>query len=156
MPPWLQAVTTVTMVALALAAIVARWGGRAQRQDTDGRVLERAADATQRHDVTDATMAQAMATLARGFERMEAKIDRLAEGHAETREASVRHESERAADRERIARMEGELASLRGEIRRVDDQQTSARHALRNEIHSWITAGVDRLVTLLAEIAKRA
>lgn len=156
MHPALQAALGLTTLVLALSAIISRWGGRAQRQDTDGRVLDRAADATQRHDVTDATMAQAMATLARGFDRMEGKIDRLAEGHAETREASVRHESERAADRERIARMEGELASLRGEIRRVDDQQTSARHALRNEIHSWITAGVDRLVTLLAEIAKRA
>ncbi len=41
MHPALQAALGLAMLALALAAIVARWGGRAQRQESDGRTLVR-------------------------------------------------------------------------------------------------------------------
>lgn len=156
MHPALQAALGLTTVALALSAIIARWGGRAQRQESDGRVLERAADATQRHDVTDATMSSTLRTLTDVVAKMDGKLDAMVAriGAHEVTAAGERAKAE--AERDRIARLEAQAAQLSERIADVDRRQDSARHALRGEIQAWATAGVDRVATLLAEIAKRS
>lgn len=135
MPPWLQAVLGAVTVLASYSAIIARWGGRAQRQDSDGRVLERVEGAAQSQAVTGATLASSLGALADAVGKVDKKLDKLTDDHRETRETSVRHEAERAADRERIARLEADNASLRGELRAVDDRQTARSHQLRNDLH---------------------
>lgn len=154
MPPWLQGVLGIVSVAAVLFAFIARWGGRAQRQDTDGRTLERAADATQRHDVTDATMSSTLRMLTEAVTKMDGKLDTALSriGAHEVAAASDRAKAE--GERDRVTRLETLTAQLAAMIADVDRRQDVARHNLRNEIHSWVGAGVDRLVTLLAEIAK--
>lgn len=135
MPPWLQGVLGLAGLAVILSQIVARWGGRAQRQESDGRVLERVEGAAQSQAVTGATLASSLGALADAVGKVDKKLDKLTDDHRETRETSVRHEAERAADRERIARLEADNASLRGELRAVDDRQTARSHQLRNDLH---------------------
>lgn len=135
MHPALQIALGVASLAVVLSQIVARWGGRAQRQESDGRVLERTADATQRHDVTDATLASSLSAITAAVGKIDSKLDRLTEDHRETRETSVRHEAERTADRDRIARIEADNASLRAEMRDLDQRHINARHELRNSLH---------------------
>ena len=79
-------------------------------------------------------------------------------------ERGARHRGDEDGDAEREHRPDAHGAALTRVVHgrdlrrrgRGDLRGEFGRHALRNEIHSWITAGVDRLVTLLAEIAKRA
>lgn len=149
MPAWLQIALGVASLVVVLSQVIARWGGRAARQDVDAAALTDAARAVQRHETSDATMSQTITTIARGVERMEARLDRLAEGHAEAREARVRTDGEVAALRESHARHEVEVAALRAEIRRVDESQTAARHALRGEIQSWVHSGIGDALKIL-------
>ena len=149
MPAWLQGLLALAGFVVVVGQIVARWGGRAARQDVDAAALTDAARAVQRHETADATMSQTITTIARGVERMEARLDRLAEGHAEAREARVRTDGEVAALRESHARHEAEVAALRAEIRRVDESQTAARHALRGEIQSWVHSGIGDALKIL-------
>lgn len=135
MHPLLQAAIGLAMFAMAASAIISRWGGRAQRQESDGRVLERVEGAAQSQAVTGATLASSLGALADAVGKVDKKLDKLTDDHRETRETSVRHEAERAADRERIARLEADNASLRGELRAVDDRQTARSHQLRNDLH---------------------
>lgn len=136
-------------VVLAVVSWIASGARRAQRQDTDGRVLDDTARAAQRHDVADASLSQSIASLASVVARMESKIDRLSEGHAEGREARVRMETEREADRDRLARIEARLDAAESRVTRVDESHTSARHALRTEIQGWVTAGITDALELL-------
>ena len=135
MHPALQIALGVASLAVVLSQIVARWGGRAQRQESDGRVLERVEGAAQSQAVTGATLASSLGALADAVSKVDKKLDKLTEDHHETRETSVRHEAERAADRDRIARIEADNASLRAELRAVDDRQTARSHQLRNDLH---------------------
>ena len=146
-PEWVVGLVASAIIgALGWAVVVGR---RAQRQDTDDAAVGDAARAVQRHDVTDATMAQTITTIARGVERMEARLDRLAEGHAETREARVRADAELASLRETQARAEARLDAIDARISRVDESHTTARHALRTEIQGWVTAGVADAIGIL-------
>ena len=156
MPPWLQVVLAVASFAVVVSQIIARWGARAQRQDTDGATITDAARAVQRHDVTDATLSQSIAAVTSGLARMESKIDRLSEGHAEAREARVRMEAEREADRDRLARIEARLDAADARITRVDESHTTARHVLRGEIQGWVTAGVRDALELLRTLVAGA
>lgn len=139
MPPWAQwivgTIISLSALVIALGDRIGRWGGRAQRQDSDGRVLERTADATQRHEVTDATLANSLSTLTDAVKTFDKKLDKLTEDHRETRETSVRHEAERTADRDRLARLEADNASLRAEMRDLDQRHINARHDLRDSLH---------------------
>jgi len=154
-PAWLQGVLAFAGFAVVVSQIIARWGARAQRQDTDGRTIDEAARAVQRHDVTDAKTDQSLATLTKGFERMEAKIDRLAEGHAESREARVRTDAEIASLRETDARVEARLDALDARITRVDEAHTGARHALREEIQRWVSVGISDALEILRTMTDR-
>jgi predicted nucleic acid-binding Zn-ribbon protein len=118
-----------------LSQISARWGGRAQKQDTDGRVLERTADATQRAEVVDATMGSALKTLTDAVTKMDKTVEGLASklGAHDVLVAEVRVKAD--ADRGLLTRLETEVAALRGEMRRADEAQTNARHDLRDSIH---------------------
>lgn len=156
MPAWLQGVLALAGFAVVVSQIIARWGGRAQRQDTDGRVLDDTARAAQRHEVADASLSQSIASLASVVARMESKIDRLSEGHAEGREARVRMEAEREADRDRLTRMEARLDAADARISRVDESHTTARHALRTEIQGWVTAGIADALELLRTLVAGA
>jgi len=153
MPAWLQGVLALAGLVVVVSQIIARWGGRAQRQDTDGRVLDDAARAVQRHDVTDATMSSTLSTIARGVERMEARLDRLAEGHAETREARVRSDGEMARLRDELTRLRAQYEAQAAQLADIDRRQDAARHALRGEIQGWVTSGVERVIELLTKIA---
>lgn len=135
MPSWLQAVIALTGVVVMLSQIVARWGGRAQRQDTDGRALERVEGATRQHDVTGATLSSLLTSLADGVSKLDKKLDKLTDDHHETREQSVRLNAERVGDRERIVRLEADNASLRAEMRDMDQRHIDARHDLRNQLN---------------------
>lgn len=150
-PEWvIGLVASAVIGALGWAVVVGR---RAQRQDTDGAAVGDAARAVQRHEVTDATMSQTITTIARGVERMEARLDRLAEGHAESREARVRTDAEVAALRESNARTEARLDAIDARISRVDESHTTARHALRTEIQGWVTAGISDAMEVLRVLA---
>jgi predicted nuclease with TOPRIM domain len=135
MHPALQIALGVASLVVVLSQIVARWGGRAQRQESDGRVLERVEGAAQTQAVTGATLASSLSAITAAVGKIDSKLDRLTEDHRETRETSVRHEAERTADRDRIARLEADNASLRAELRAVDDRQTARSHQLRNDLH---------------------
>lgn len=101
--------------------------------------------AQRREGVSDAQVVTFGTTLS----RMESKLDALAAGHAESREARVRQDAELSALRESHARHEAEVAALRGEIRRVDESHTTARHTLRTEIQGWVSAGISDALELL-------
>lgn len=152
MPGWLQGLLGVAGLAVIVSQIIARWGGRAARQDIDGRTVEKTVDTVHQHAVVDATLSSTISGIARGVERMEQRLDRLAEGHAEIRETSVRHETERTGDRDRITRVEADMSSLRAEVRRVDEAQSGARHALRAELHG-LTPLVDIADAIKAQSA---
>lgn len=149
MPAWLQGALAVAAFVVTASAIVARWGGRAARQDGAERTLDRAADATARHDVVDATMAATLAQLSRSLDRMEGKLDSLAAGHAKTREARVRHEAELHSLAQQGAARDARLDALEARVSRVDETQTAARHALRGEIQGWVSAGIGDALDLL-------
>lgn len=135
MHPALQIALGVASLAVVLSQIVARWGGRAQRQESDGRVLERVEGAAQSQAVTGATLASSLGALADAVGKVDKKLDKLTEDHRETRETSVRHEAERAADRDRLARLEADNASIRAEMRDLDQRHINARHDLRDSLH---------------------
>ena len=105
MHPVLQIALGVSALAVSLAAIVARWGGRAQRQESDGRVLERTADAAQRHDVTDATMSSTLRMLTEAVTKMDGKLDTALSriGAHEVTAASDRAKAEAERDRAEAA-----------------------------------------------------
>lgn len=140
MPPWLQAVLASAAVLATYSAIVARWGGRAQRQDTDGRVLERTADAAQRHDVTDATMSTTLRTLNDTVSKMSTTLDAVAAkiGAHDVAAAEARAKAE--AERDRVTRVEAQVNDLASRVIDVDHRQTEARHTLRAEIHTAMGA----------------
>lgn len=135
MPSWLQAALGVASLAVILSRIAGRWGGRAQRQDTDGRVLERTADAAQRAEVIDASMGTALKTLTDAVTKMDKTVEGLASklGAHDVLVAEVRVKAD--ADRGLLTRLETEVSALRGELRRADEAQTTARHDLRDSIH---------------------
>lgn len=143
MPSWLQAVLGAATVLAAYSAIIARWGGRAQRQDTDGRVLERVESAAQRHDVTDATLGGALKSLSDAVGNLDRKLDALATkiGNHEVLAAEARVKAD--GDRAQIARLETQIADLGARIADVDQRQNDARHAQTNAIAATI-AGIAR------------
>jgi hypothetical protein len=136
-------------VVLAVVSWVVSGARRAQRQDTDGRVLDDTARATQRHVVTVASLSQSIESLASVVGKMDAKLDRAL---GDINAAKVEHAAAAARaenDRDRLARIEADHVSLRAEIRRVDESHTTARHALRTEIQGWVTAGVADAIGIL-------
>lgn len=153
-PEWVVGLVASAIVgALGWAVVVGR---RAQRQDHDGAVASDASRAVQRHEVTDATMSQTITTIARGVERMEARLDRLAEGHAESREARVRTDAEVAALRESDVRTEARLDAIDARITRVDEAQTAARHEMRAEMQRWVSTGIGDALEILRALVSAA
>jgi hypothetical protein len=140
MPPWLQAVLASAAVLATYSAIVARWGGRAQRQDTDGRVLERTADAAQRHDVTDATMSTTLRTLIDTVSKMSTTLDAVAAKIGAHDVAAAEARAKADAERDRVTRVEAQVNDLASRVLDVDHRQTEARHTLRAEMHTAMAA----------------
>ena len=101
--------------------------------------------ATRREGATEVTTSQLATTLA----RIEARLDTLASGHAEGREARVRIDAELAAVRENAAAVVARLDGLDARITRVDEQHTAARHALRGEIQGWVSTGIGDALDIL-------
>jgi hypothetical protein len=124
------AVATV-VVSLVLAGIVGlvRW----------------LSSATRREGASEVTTSQLATTLA----RIEARLDTLASGHAEGREARVRIDAELAAVREHAAAMVARLDGIDARVTRVDEQHTTARHALRGEIQGWVSTGIGDALDIL-------
>lgn len=152
-PEWAVGIAATALAgALSWAVVVGR---RAQRQDTDGRTIDEASRAAQRHEVADATVGQQLSTIARGVERMEARLDRLAEGHAESREARVRTDAEVASLREADVRTDARLDAIDARITRVDEVHTAARHALREEIQRWVSTGITDALEILRTMIDR-
>jgi uncharacterized phage infection (PIP) family protein YhgE len=150
MPPWAQwvvgTILSLSALVIALGDRIGRWGGRAQRQESDGRVLERTADATQRAEVVDATMSSSLRALTEIVGKMDNKLDKLGADITDEKIASADARARAEGDRERLARAEARLDACEARITRVDEQhtaritrvdeqQTQARHALRNEMH---------------------
>jgi septation ring formation regulator EzrA len=140
MPGWLQAVVALTGVVVMLSQISARWGGRAQKQDTDGRVLERTADATQRHDVTDATMSATLRTLIDTVSKMSTTLDAVAAKIGAHDVAAAEARAKADAERDRVTRVEAQVTDLASRLIDVDHRQTEARHSLRAEMHTAMAA----------------
>jgi hypothetical protein len=124
------AVATV-VVSLVLAGIVGlvRW----------------LSSATRREGASEVTTSQLATTLA----RIEARLDTLASGHAEGREARVRIDAELAAVREHVAAVVARLDGIDARVTRVDEQHTTARHALRGEIQGWVSTGIGDALDIL-------
>lgn len=101
--------------------------------------------ATRREGANDVTTS----SLAASLTRMEAKLDALASGHAEGREARVRIDAELAAVRENAAAVVARLDGLDARITRVDEQHVAARHALRGEIQGWVSTGIGDALDIL-------
>jgi hypothetical protein len=101
--------------------------------------------ATRREGASDVTTASLAASLA----RIEARLDTLASGHAEGREARVRIDAELAAVRESAAAVVARLDGLDARINRVDEQHVAARHALRSEIQGWVSTGIGDALDIL-------
>jgi septation ring formation regulator EzrA len=140
MHPALQIALGVASLVVVLSQIVARWGGRAQRQESDGRVLERTADATQRHDVTDATMSTTLRTLIDTVSKMSTTLDAVAAkiGAHDVAAAEARVKAD--AERDRVTRVEAQVTDLASRVIDVDHRQTEARHTLRAEMHTAMAA----------------
>ena len=153
MPGWLQIALGVASLVVVAGQIVARWGGRAARQDVDGRAIERTTDAVQRHETTDATLAQSIDSLASIVSKMDAKLDRAL---VDITAAKVDHAAAVAraeSDRDRIAKIEARIEAQDAHITRVDEAQTAARHALRGEIHGWVHSGITDALKILETLA---
>lgn len=101
--------------------------------------------ATRREGASEVTTSQLATTLA----RIEARLDTLASGHAEGREARVRIDAELAAVREHVAAVVARLDGQEARITRVDEQHTTARHALRGEIQGWVSTGIGDALEIL-------
>jgi hypothetical protein len=101
--------------------------------------------ATRREGASEVTTSQLATTLA----RIEARLDALASGHAEGREARVRIDAELAAVREHAAAMVARLDGIDARVTRVDEQHTTARHALRGEIQGWVSTGIGDALDIL-------
>jgi hypothetical protein len=101
--------------------------------------------ATRREGASEVTTSQLATTLA----RIEARLDTLASGHAEGREARVRIDAELAAVREHVAAVVARLDGIDARVTRVDEQHTTARHALRGEIQGWVSTGIGDALDIL-------
>lgn len=157
---------------LALAGVIAlaRWAVAAARREgaTDvqtarvEKTVERTAEATQRHDVVDATTAQAVAGFASTLTKMDGKIDQIATAIADQKVAHAEVRTAADGDRQRITRVEADLvalnakvdsghATLNAKIDGVDQRQSDARHVLRGETH-----GLTPIVDLAKSIAAQS
>lgn len=101
--------------------------------------------ATRREGASEVTTSQLSAQLS----RIESRLDALASGHAEGREARVRQDAEMSAQREHTAAIVARLDGIDARITRVDEQHTAARHALRGEIQGWVSTGIGDALDIL-------
>lgn len=152
MPGWLSAILGVSALALTVSQIVARWGGRATRQDVDARTVEETARAVHRHEVADTATEGALKSLANSLVKLDGKLDQALSVLSQQQVAHAEMRTEARADRDRLARLEAESVSLRKEIHDVDERQSTARHALRGEIHSGVATGFGDGLKILTEL----
>ncbi len=136
MHPALQIALGVASLAVVLSQIVARWGGRAQRQESDGRVLERVEGAAQSQALTGATLSATLQTLTETVSKMSATLDGVASrmGVHDVAVAEARVKAD--ADRDRVTRLESQITDIAARLVDVDHRQTEARHMLRAEMHT--------------------
>ena len=140
MHPALQIALGVASLVVVLSQIVARWGGRAQRQESDGRVLERVEGAAQSQAVTGATLSATLQTLTDTVSKMSITLDGVASkmGAHDVAVAEARVKAD--ADRDRVTRLEAQVTDAAARLVDADHRQTEARHALRAEMHTAMAA----------------
>lgn len=140
MHPALQIALGVASLVVVLSQIVARWGGRAQRQESDGRVLERVEGAAQSQAVTGATLSATLQTLTDTVSKMSITLDGVASkmGAHDVAVAEARVKAD--ADRDRVTRLEAQVTDAAARLVDVDHRQTEARHTLRAEMHTAMAA----------------
>jgi hypothetical protein len=140
MHPALQIALGVASLAVVLSQIVARWGGRAQRQESDGRVLERVEGAAQSQALTGATLSATLHTLTETVAKMHATLDGVASkmGVHDVAVAEARVKAD--ADRDRVTRLEAQVTDAAARLVDVDHRQTEARHTLLAEMHTAMAA----------------
>jgi len=140
MHPALQIALGVASLVVVLSQIVARWGGRAQRQESDGRVLERVEGAAQSHAVTGATLSATLQTLTDTVSKMSATLDGVASKMSVHDVAVAEARVKADADRDRVTRLEAQVTDSAARLVDVDHRQTEARHTLRAEMHTAMAA----------------
>jgi|APGre2960657404_1045060.scaffolds.fasta_scaffold00153_25 chromosome segregation ATPase len=140
MHPALQIALGVASLVVVLSQIVARWGGRAQRQESDGRVLERVEGAAQSQAVTGATLSATLQTLTDTVSKMSATLDGVASKMSVHDVAVAEARVKADADRDRVTRLEAQVTDSAARLVDVDHRQTEARHTLRAEMHTAMAA----------------
>lgn len=140
MHPALQIALGVASLAVVLSQLVARWGGRAQRQESDGRVLERVEGAAQSQAVTGATLSATLQTLTETVSKMSVTLDGVASKMSLHDVAVAEGRVKADADRDRVTRLEAQVTDAAARLVDVDHRQTEARHTLRAEMHTAMAA----------------